>query len=206
MRIAMIGTGYVGLVTGTCFAESGNDVTCVDIDPEKIAMLNRGQVPIYEPGLEKLVETSTKAGKLSFTTDLAGAVEAVSTVFIAVGTPQASDGRSDLSQVEATTKQIAKAANGLAPAQPRVPVPIDSLSKPAKSHVRNKELNRVRNRVILKPVMPSLPDKRKRRFARAAVRPCFQNHQTSQVKDHQENGLNFLFACILFPAPTGRER
>ena len=88
MNLAVIGTGYVGLVAGTCFAESGNDVTCVDIDEQKIAMLNTGKVPIYEPGLEEMVRRNVAEQRLSFTTDFAGAVKKASVIFIAVGTPQ----------------------------------------------------------------------------------------------------------------------
>lgn len=112
MKIAMIGTGYVGLVTGACLAEIGHEVICVDQDESKVEALKTGKIPIYEPGLEELVDANFQSGSLTFTTDLVKAVEEVSTVFVAVGTPQASDGRSDLSQVEAATKQIAKAANG----------------------------------------------------------------------------------------------
>ena len=96
MKIAVIGTGYVGLVTGTCFADSGNDVTCVDIDQAKIDMLNDGRVPIYEPGLAELVERNAESGRLTFTTDLAGAVAPAAIVYLAVGTPSAQDGSADL--------------------------------------------------------------------------------------------------------------
>ncbi len=97
MRIAIIGTGYVGLVTGTCFAESGNEVTCVDIDLAKIERLRRGDVPIYEPGLSELVSRNLEAARLHFTTDLAAAVKTARMIFLAVGTPPASDGSADLS-------------------------------------------------------------------------------------------------------------
>jgi UDPglucose 6-dehydrogenase len=97
MRIGVVGTGYVGLVTGTCFADSGNTVTCLDIDAEKIARLERGEVPIYEPGLEELVERNVKAGRLRFTTDTATAIQAADVVFLAVGTPPSADGSADLS-------------------------------------------------------------------------------------------------------------
>ncbi|MFD0914970.1 UDP-glucose dehydrogenase family protein [Pseudahrensia aquimaris] len=111
MKIAMIGTGYVGLVTGACLAKIGHRVTCVDQDSSKVRALRRGNIPIYEPGLETVVEQAVAKKKLTFTTDLAKAVKANDIVFIAVGTPQASDGRSDLRDVEAAAKQIAKAAN-----------------------------------------------------------------------------------------------
>ena len=112
MNLAVIGTGYVGLVAGTCFAESGNDVICVDIDQEKIATLKSGKVPIYEPGLEELVQRNIDEQRLSFTTDLAAAVRSASIVFIAVGTPQGADGRADIEQVLATVKAIGEAMDG----------------------------------------------------------------------------------------------
>ena len=93
MKIAVVGTGYVGLVAGTCFAESGNDVICVDIDANKIDMLNQGKVPIYEPGLEEMVRRNAADQRLSFTTDLPSAVRSSEIIFIAVGTPQGSDGQ-----------------------------------------------------------------------------------------------------------------
>src|SRR5690606_21992878 len=99
MRIAVIGTGYVGLVAGTCFADSGNEVTCVDIDEAKIEGLRRGVVPIYEPGLDELIERNVRAGRLGFTTDLAEAVRPAQVVFIAVGTPEGEDGTADLQYV-----------------------------------------------------------------------------------------------------------
>src|SRR3954464_12754006 len=97
MRIAVIGTGYVGLVTGTCFAESGNEVTCVDIDRAKIERLRQGDVPIYEPGLSELVARNLEAERLEFTTDLPAAVKTAKLVFLCVGTPPSDDGAADLS-------------------------------------------------------------------------------------------------------------
>src|SRR5215203_531454 len=96
MKIAVIGTGYVGLVTGTCFADSGNDVTCVDIDSAKIDRLKAGQLPIYEPGLEEMVRDNQQAERLTFTTDLAGSVSVAEIVYLAVGTPQGDDGSADM--------------------------------------------------------------------------------------------------------------
>ena len=107
MRIAVVGTGYVGLVTGTCFAISGNTVTCLDINAEKIARLNRGEIPIYEPGLEELVVRSAKAGRLLFTTDTATAIRAAQVVFLAVGTPPSADGSADLSSLWKVVDSIA---------------------------------------------------------------------------------------------------
>jgi UDPglucose 6-dehydrogenase len=112
MNLAVIGTGYVGLVAGTCFAESGNDVTCVDIDEQKIALLNAGNVPIYEPGLEEMVRRNAEEQRLSFTTDLDGAVKKSSIIFIAVGTPQASNGDANMDYVRATARGIAQAMDG----------------------------------------------------------------------------------------------
>jgi len=111
MNIAMLGTGYVGLVTGSCFAETGNDVICVDIDEEKIETLRSGVVPFYEPGLEELVQRNAREERLTFSTDLVAAVQASDTIFISVGTPQSADGRADTSQVIAAANQIAGAVN-----------------------------------------------------------------------------------------------
>ena len=113
MRIAMIGTGYVGLVSGACFAEFGHDVTCVDKDVRKIEGLHKGVMPIYEPGLDTLVARNVDAGRLSFTTELADAVAGADAVFIAVGTPsRKSDGHADLQYVFAATREIADAITG----------------------------------------------------------------------------------------------
>ncbi len=103
----MIGTGYVGLVTGTCFAESGNDITCVDIDAGKIARLRQGELPIYEPGLKELVLRNQSQGRLQFTTSLAEAVEGARFVFIAVGTPQSDDGSADLRSLWTVAESLA---------------------------------------------------------------------------------------------------
>ena len=88
MKLAVIGTGYVGLVAGTCFSETGNDVVCVDIDQVKIATLQQGRIPIYEPGLEEMVRRNAEEQRLVFTTDVKSAVQKSSIIFIAVGTPQ----------------------------------------------------------------------------------------------------------------------
>ena len=103
----MIGAGYVGLVTGTCFAESGNHVTCVDIDQSKVDRLNEGVIPIYEPGLTELVLRNTKAGRLTFTTDIAAAVASARVVYLAVGTPQGPDGSANLSALWSVVESIA---------------------------------------------------------------------------------------------------
>src|SRR3989344_4817871 len=108
MKISVIGTGYVGLVTGACFAELGNEILCVDNDPKKIALLKRGKMPIYEPGLEEMVRRNCREGNLSFSTSVAEAVGHGEVIFIAVGTPPREDGSADLSSVENVTRQIAK--------------------------------------------------------------------------------------------------
>lgn len=112
MHIAVIGSGYVGLVTGACFAEFGVDVTCVDVDEEKIARLSDGIIPIYEPGLEQLVTKNAQAGRLRFTTDIKSAVEEALVIFLAVGTPPKADGSADLAYVEAAARSIAEHLNG----------------------------------------------------------------------------------------------
>jgi UDPglucose 6-dehydrogenase len=110
MRIAIIGTGYVGLVSGTCFSEFGVNVVCVDKDADKIARLKQGKIPIFEPGLEELVKSNAEGGRLTFTTDLAGAVKGADAVFIAVGTPsRRGDGHADLSYVYEAAREIAAA-------------------------------------------------------------------------------------------------
>jgi len=106
MNIAVIGTGYVGLVTGACFSEFGVHVTCVDNDEEKIKALNRGQIPIYEAGLEELVARNVKGGRLQFTSDAEAAIDQALVVFIAVGTPEAPDGSTDLRYIEAVAREI----------------------------------------------------------------------------------------------------
>ena len=113
MKICVIGTGYVGLVAGTCFAESGNDVVCVDIDEKKVARLKAGEVPIYEPGLEELIKRNTEEGRLQFTTDVVAAVQASLVCFIAVGTPQGEhDGAPDMRFVHQAARDVGKAMDG----------------------------------------------------------------------------------------------
>lgn len=112
MHIAVIGTGYVGLVTGACFAEFGVDVTCVDVDEDKIARLLKGVLPIYEPGLDQLVSKNAQAGRLRFTTDVSQAVQQSLVIFLAVGTPPKPDGSPDLSFVQAAAGSIADHMNG----------------------------------------------------------------------------------------------
>ncbi|MDR3517954.1 MAG: UDP-glucose/GDP-mannose dehydrogenase family protein [Azospirillaceae bacterium] len=125
MRIAMIGTGYVGLVSGACFSEFGVDTVCVDKDTSKIDRLNRGEIPIYEPGLDELVAKNVKAGRLSFSTDLATAVGGADAVFIAVGTPsRRGDGHADLSYVYAAAAEIAQNLRGYTVVVTKSTVPV----------------------------------------------------------------------------------
>ena len=125
MKIAMIGTGYVGLVSGACFAEFGPDVTCVDVDAAKIERLLNGEIPIYEPGLQALVAKGVQSGRLSFTTDLARAVSEADAVFIAVGTPsRRGDGHADLRYVEAAAIEVAKSLNGYTVVVTKSTVPV----------------------------------------------------------------------------------
>lgn len=124
MHICVVGTGYVGLVTGACLADFGMDVTCVDKVAEKIDMLNRGEIPIYEPGLDALVAKNAQAGRLHFTTDLASAIQQALAVFIAVGTPPKPDGSADLSYVVQVAEAIADNLNGYKVVVTKSTVPI----------------------------------------------------------------------------------
>jgi UDPglucose 6-dehydrogenase len=129
MKIAVIGTGYVGLVAGACFAESGNDVVCVDKDDAKIRMLRAGKMPIYEPGLEELVRRNRQENRLTFTTMLPKAVRASSIVFIAVGTPQGEDGSADLKYVLDVAREVARAMNGYKVIVDKSTVPVGTAVK-----------------------------------------------------------------------------
>jgi UDPglucose 6-dehydrogenase len=129
MKIAVVGTGYVGLVVGACLAETGNDVTCVDKVEAKVRMLRRGRMPIYEPGLEELVQRNTKRKRLTFTTQLTKAVRAAEIVFIAVGTPQGEDGSADLRHVSDVAKEIARAMNGYKVIVDKSTVPVGTAAK-----------------------------------------------------------------------------
>jgi len=108
MKIAVVGTGYVGLVTGTCFAETGNDVICVDIDENKVASMKAGKIPIYEPHLDVLFERNIRAGRLTFTTDLAEAIVDAKLIFLALPTPPGEDGSADLSYVLGVADDLGK--------------------------------------------------------------------------------------------------
>ncbi|GMU93334.1 MAG: UDP-glucose 6-dehydrogenase [Candidatus Hydrogenedentota bacterium] len=129
MKIAVIGTGYVGLVTGTCFSEVGHEVTCVDIDAAKIEALRFGRIPIYEPGLDEMVALNVEHGRLSFTTDLKAAVERALFVFIAVGTPPLEDGTADLKHVLAAAQSIGEHMNGYKIVVNKSTVPVGTADK-----------------------------------------------------------------------------
>ncbi len=131
MRLGVVGTGYVGLVAGTCFADGGNHVTCVDCDERKIEALQRGEVPIYEPGLSEIILRNVKAGRLLFTTDLAEAVGNSLIVFIAVGTPESGDGSADLSAVLSVAQGIGKLMDGYRIVVTKSTVPVGTHKKVA---------------------------------------------------------------------------
>src|SRR5207302_8573676 len=129
MKLCVIGTGYVGLVAGTCFAEGGNDVVCVDNAVEKIEALRRGDVPIYEPGLGELIHRNVSEARLSFSTDLADAVRRSVVCFIAVGTPSGDDGSADLGGVMAVARDIGRAMNGYRVVVAKSTVPVGSSAR-----------------------------------------------------------------------------
>lgn len=144
MRLAMVGTGYVGLVSGTCFAEFGVEVICVDKDNSKIDKLNNGDIPIFEPGLEDLVAKQVKAGRLSFTTNLADAVKEADAVFIAVGTPpRASDGHADLTYVHQAAKEVAELAEGYTVIVTKSTVPVGTAREVERIVSENKKSDAV---------------------------------------------------------------
>ncbi len=129
MNIAIVGTGYVGLVSGTCFAEMGNIVTCIDVDEKKIDSLNRGEVPIYEPGLDELVKRNIEYGRLKFTTDLTAVIDDVDVVFSAVGTPPNEDGSADLKYVLAVARQFGQNINKYTILVTKSTVPVGTANK-----------------------------------------------------------------------------
>src|SRR5688500_14649463 len=129
MKITVVGTGYVGLVLGACLAETGNDVTCVDKDAAKVRMLRKGRVPIYEPGINELVEKNQHEGRLTFTTQLPGAVEGAEIVFIAVGTPQGEDGSADLQHVLGVARDIGRSMNKYTVVVDKSTVPVGTAKK-----------------------------------------------------------------------------
>ncbi|MFY9574053.1 MAG: UDP-glucose/GDP-mannose dehydrogenase family protein, partial [Blastocatellia bacterium] len=129
MHIAVIGTGYVGLVTGACFADFGMRVTCVDKDESKIASIKAGQMPIYEPGLDALVAKNVREGRLEFSTNVRGTIEQSLVVFLAVGTPPSGDGSADMSQIDEVAFEIAKSLNGYKVIVTKSTVPVGAASR-----------------------------------------------------------------------------
>ena len=129
MRLAVVGTGYVGLVAGAGFADFGNDVACVDVDVAKISRLQRGEVPIYEPGLDALIATNTRARRLRFSTDVAAAIRDAEVVIIAVGTPPARDGSADLSAVYAVARAVGESAHGAKVVATKSTVPVGTADR-----------------------------------------------------------------------------
>lgn len=129
MKVAVVGTGYVGLVAGTCFADSGNDVICVDNDVKKVRALRSGKIPIYEPGLQELVQRNSQTGRLQFTTELSEAVKKSEIIFLAVGTPPRKDGSADLSAVFAVAEGIAAAMDGYRVIVTKSTVPVGTADK-----------------------------------------------------------------------------
>lgn len=152
MKIAVIGTGYVGLVTGTCFADSGNAVTCVDINAAKIEQLNQGKIPIYEPGLTELVVRNSAAGRLHFTTNLAGSVHGAEIIYLAVGTPQAADGSADLSALWKVVDSMAPhlSPNALVVIKSTVPVGTNRATYRRLSELTNRDCDVASNPEFLK--------------------------------------------------------
>ncbi len=129
MKISVIGTGYVGLVVGTCFAETGNDVICVDIDEKKVRMLRKAKSPIYEPGLEELIKKNIHEKRLSFTTDIQQAIKKTEVIFLALPTPPLEDGSADLQHVLAVAKQIGQSMNGYKVVVNKSTVPVGTVDK-----------------------------------------------------------------------------
>jgi len=129
MNIAIVGTGYVGLVSGTCFADTGANVTCVDVDKDKIERLQRGDIPIYEPGLDELVVKNVKAGRLKFTTSLAEVLNDQQIIFSAVGTPPDEDGSADLKYVLQVARTIGQNINKYVVVVTKSTVPVGTASK-----------------------------------------------------------------------------
>ena len=141
MKLAVIGTGYVGLVSGTCFAETGNQVICVDIDAAKVAKMQAGQVPIYEPGLSLLFERNTKAGRLHFTTDLAAAIKDAEIIFLALPTPPGEDGSADLSYVLNVAEQLSHIITDYKVIVDKSTVPVGTAEKVHKLLAQNLDTN-----------------------------------------------------------------
>lgn len=129
MKIAVVGTGYVGLVTGTCFAETGNYVTCIDIDTKKVESLKKGKITIYEPGLEVLFERNRKEGRLTFTTELAEGIKDAEVIFLALPTPPGEDGSADLKYIIGVSEHLGKVLDHYAVIVDKSTVPVGTAGK-----------------------------------------------------------------------------
>lgn len=176
LNLTVIGTGYVGLVSGVCFAALGHHVTCVDKDVSKIAMLRRGEVPIYEPGLKELIERNTDEGRLCFTTDLSAPVKEAEIIIIAVGTPPTDTGEADLSYIDQAAAEIARAINGYKIIVTKSTVPVGT----------NERIRRIIARISKHPFsVVSVPE-----FLRegSAVRDSFHPDRVIIGTDHEEAG------------------
>lgn len=220
MHVAMIGSGYVGLVSGACFADFGHTVTCVDKDARKIDALNRGEIPIYEPGLDVLVNGNRFAGRLSFTTDLAAAVKDADAVFIAVGTPtRRGDGHADLSYVYAAAEEIAASITGYTVIVTKSTVPVgtaDEVEAIIRRVAPDADFSVASNPEFLREgaaiddfkrpdrVVVGAEDDRARELMRALYRPLnlnetpilFTNRRTAELTKYAANA--FLAAKITF--------
>ncbi|HVF29147.1 MAG TPA: UDP-glucose/GDP-mannose dehydrogenase family protein, partial [Pyrinomonadaceae bacterium] len=150
MHIAVIGTGYVGLVTGACFAEFGVNVICVDVDAEKIARLRDGVMPIYEPGLDQLVTKNAQAGRLHFTTELSAAVEQALVIFLAVGTPPRDDGSADLRFIEEAARTVARHMNGYKVIVTKSTVPVGT-GEHLRQLIREHQMQRINFGIVSNP-------------------------------------------------------
>ena len=218
MRVTMIGTGYVGLVSGACFSEFGHDVTCVDKDAKKIADLKSGKIPIFEPGLDKLVADGTKSGHLHFTTDLKTAVAGADAVFIAVGTPsRRGDGFADLSYVYAAAEEIADALTGPAVVVTKSTVPVGTCAEVERiirrkrpeltdkvSVASNPEFLREGSAIedFMRPdrIVAGTSTEQARNVMRALYRPLFLNDKTPFVFTTREASELTKYAANAFLA------
>ena len=220
MRVVMVGTGYVGLVSGVCFADFGHDVICVDKDPKKIETLNAGGIPIYEPGLDALVAKNVKSARLSFTTDLKAAMKGADAVFIAVGTPsRRGDGYADLSYVYAATEEIAQYMDGFMVVVTKSTVPVgtgDEVEKILSKHHNTETFAVVSNPEFLREgaaitdfkrpdrVVVGTENERAKEIMRSIYRPLFINEtpilftsrRTSELIKYAAN--SFLATKITF--------
>lgn len=219
MKICIVGTGYVGLVTGACLADFGMDVTCVDKVKEKIDLLKKGEIPIYEPGLEVLVLKNVKNGRLKFTTDLRKAIKENLVIFIAVGTPQGKDGSADLSQVWEVADTIAKEINGYKVIVNKSTVPIGT-AKEMKKYIKKKnpkaQFSVVSNPEFLREgsaigdfmepdrIVIGVPDKRSEEIMKEVYKPLYHleipvlitNVESSELIKYASNA--FLASKISF--------